>query len=486
MSSWEEQGYQLMSTDQMIEALESGKKLSLVPVTVDDEEILSHYGDAERNICFADEAMNEIVSIEYVGEEDVQCILIDDPEHLYLTDGFIPTHNTSNIVFLKSTDDSLLDTLQKLSGTKHTAYRESKNITEDREQRITPNESKLSYTYSVKEEPVISYNDLAFIPDRNSMVFRAGDSPIWNKNETILPMSWRLFQDKIVDPGHDYTLQTIPTMSTAKDFDVRKNIPDFEAMLDKRIFQAITTEEASDVYKKITKKTDLELAQMDPDVKAEEIMSIINASIHQQQHKNDERTMSREQAMKAKRRGDSLSSESSFRGSKFDHRHEDEDNPEVRAEIAKASQQQSAREEPKFAGKRLCPEDFYGALGVNRQYENEIIEAVNASKAGFLADRRHFQFDIQNFELRSADGKTIYMKRDIESEQLAKDLQGATTDPESRIFAEDPSEIVSQCPVYVEDAFFKFLAEQPTWKTIANGRFEREMAKIIEAKMRPL
>jgi phosphate starvation-inducible PhoH-like protein len=36
----------------------------------------------------------EIVSIEKIGHEEVQCIKVDNPEHLYLTDDFIVTHNT--------------------------------------------------------------------------------------------------------------------------------------------------------------------------------------------------------------------------------------------------------------------------------------------------------------------------------------------------------------------------------------------------------
>jgi ATP-dependent protease Clp ATPase subunit len=32
--------------------------------------------------------------IEYIGEEEAQCILVDSPEHLYLTDNFVVTHNT--------------------------------------------------------------------------------------------------------------------------------------------------------------------------------------------------------------------------------------------------------------------------------------------------------------------------------------------------------------------------------------------------------
>ena len=37
-----------------------------------------------------------ISSIELVGHEEVQCIKVDNPEHLYLTDDFIVTHNTAD------------------------------------------------------------------------------------------------------------------------------------------------------------------------------------------------------------------------------------------------------------------------------------------------------------------------------------------------------------------------------------------------------
>jgi predicted phage terminase large subunit-like protein len=40
-----------------------------------------------------------ITSIEYVGKEECQCIMIDDPSHLYITDDFIITHNTTLGIF---------------------------------------------------------------------------------------------------------------------------------------------------------------------------------------------------------------------------------------------------------------------------------------------------------------------------------------------------------------------------------------------------
>lgn len=40
--------------------------------------------------------IRNIVSIEYVGDEECQCIMVDHPDHTYISDGFIPTHNTTS------------------------------------------------------------------------------------------------------------------------------------------------------------------------------------------------------------------------------------------------------------------------------------------------------------------------------------------------------------------------------------------------------
>ena len=39
--------------------------------------------------------IRNIVSIEYVGQEECQCIMIDHNDHTYISDDFIPTHNTT-------------------------------------------------------------------------------------------------------------------------------------------------------------------------------------------------------------------------------------------------------------------------------------------------------------------------------------------------------------------------------------------------------
>ncbi len=39
--------------------------------------------------------MRNIVDIKYIGKEKCQCIMIDHPDHTYISDNFIPTHNTT-------------------------------------------------------------------------------------------------------------------------------------------------------------------------------------------------------------------------------------------------------------------------------------------------------------------------------------------------------------------------------------------------------
>ena len=47
-----------------------------------------------ENYQYKDSLRLKIKSIKYIGEEETQCIAIDHPDHLYITDEFIVTHNT--------------------------------------------------------------------------------------------------------------------------------------------------------------------------------------------------------------------------------------------------------------------------------------------------------------------------------------------------------------------------------------------------------
>ena len=207
--------------------------------------------------------------------------------------------NAANLVFLKSTDDSMIDTLTKMSGTTHKVFRSSKTITQDVAKVALQTEGKVSFQMQREERPVITYNDLAYLPARNSIVFSAGVPPIWNRNETILPMSFALFggsaEKTIVNPGHKYSLQTIPTLSTAKDFDVRRNQPNFFLMVEKRIRQAMQAPAAEALFRKAYGYGDFEISRLDPDVMSTEIMDINDVLVSRKLY-DQEQTDSQSQA----------------------------------------------------------------------------------------------------------------------------------------------------------------------------------------------
>lgn len=55
------------------------------------EKHLKKYKPNKRNKSLR----RKITKIEYIGEEHMKCIMVDNPTHLYLTDNFIVTHNTA-------------------------------------------------------------------------------------------------------------------------------------------------------------------------------------------------------------------------------------------------------------------------------------------------------------------------------------------------------------------------------------------------------
>lgn len=375
--------------------------------------------------------------------------------------------NVSNIVFLKSTDDSMLDTLQKMSGTTHRSYTDSKTITRDTEaifKSISANEGKVSYTMTTREVPVISYNDMAFISERNSIVFRAGDSPIWNRNETILPMSWRLFKDTITQPGKNYTLQTIPTLSSALEFDVRKNQPDFGKMLEKRMKQAVVAEQAKTVYQEVFEYSDYQIEQLDPDDYSDDIMIIINSLI-------------RERAGVVE--GED---EEDFDDAFFDD-DEDimgmaEDNTEQLQATADVMAEKEARREKKFAGNMLSPEDLVNGSGIGQhQYDNDIVRVYTDIKGDMWNDRDYFT--VRNGDLCGTDG-TVYIRAKSVSSDLAA-LNEAAKEQDSRVFSEgdvNPNELKAFGSFEVTDAFYQFLAGLESWR-FAKGKFEQGMKRVM-------
>lgn len=372
--------------------------------------------------------------------------------------------NTSNIVFLKSTDDSMLDTLQKMSGTKHHAYRDSKTVTRDMEKLMMRNEGKVSYTMTTVEEPVIKYNDMAFIGERNSIVFRAGDSPIWNRNETILPMSWRLLRDTITHPGHEYTFQTIPTLSSAKDFDVRKNMPDFGKMLDKRIAQALQVDTAKEAYQTIYDYTEYEIEQLDPDMYADEIMEVVNTALCEELRESPEDDTD----FGPDDYDDYMEAQESFSAKAVP-------NKEQAAAVADAEAKQADEDKKRYADGYLSRGSFKRNGIYTHSLDKELIAAFLEVRGDFEQDRANFA--VRDGSLYSSQG-VPYIVRQSQTADL-KALNDASHDPATQVYGEEDidEKALSRFGSYeVRDAFLDFLVSAQAWN-FANGRFDAEMAR---------
>ena len=403
--------------------------------------------------------------------------------------------NTSNIVFLKSTDDSMLDTLQKMSGVRHRTYTDSKTITRDMQSllKMTQNEAKASYTMTTKEEPVISYNDMAFISERNSIVFRAGDSPIWNRNETILPMSWRLFSNTIKQPGKDYTLQTIPTLSTAMEFDVRKNQPNFKKMLEKRMEQAYIAEDACKSYQEAYGYSDYDIEQLDPDNYSDEIMDLIYSTLNPEEVKavvnadpNDKsNTPSDDDLIEMfdyvygnqdnKDNGKFTVEQDIY--NEFDHIEENKDQVKATAEEMVKQKEAGVM---RYAGRMISRDMIVSPMGVNHNLDADIVKIYKDIRSKMEKDNEYFTVNA-NGDLCSKTGAP-YIVNLTNSDNIHM-FNELAKDKYSHVFADndmDNSDAQAISSFKVTDEFLRFLITFPKAWPFADGEFELRMKRQMQ------
>ena len=365
--------------------------------------------------------------------------------------------NTNNIVFLKSTDDSMIDTLVKMSGQTHEVHQDSLTVTKDKERLLLPNEGKVSMTVSVQQTSVLKYNDFAFLPERNSIVFRAGDMPILNRNETIMPMSWRLFKDTIIHPGHEYSLQTIPTLSSAKDFDVRQNQPDFIKMLDKRLEQAYRAEECKTIFKNAYGYDDYQISRLDPDNYSAEIMEMIDRWIA----------------------SDAAADEEEGEGTVevVDEGYEDFDNEEQKTATAEAQKQYDDRFAHTYANGLVRREDLVKNGIVSHAMDVTFLEVFKEIKGDLFSDKTNFS--VRDGQLYSTEGKP-YIVRGSESSEGLKSVQeslknGTIYSVGEKVTEEDVAQLST---FVVTDEFYRFLVSLDHWD-FARGRFEAAVVRRL-------
>lgn len=385
----------------------------------------------------------------------------------------------------------MIDTLQKMSGTTHKSFTDSKTITRDMQKLMMQNEGKASYTMTTKEVPVISYNDMAFISERNSIIFRAGDSPVWNRNETILPMSWRLFKNTITQPGKDYSLQTIPTLSSALDFDIRQNQPDFVKMLDKRMAQATKAAEAMAMFKTAYDYTDAELAKLDIDAYSDEIMGLIGAILNNSLGKGTE-TVDIDEDMYD---DDDIVSIDDWTDDMFEPNYTDniddidsygmlnesdiEENEDVQTETARRQAILDERNQKIYAGGYISKAMLVNPDGTVKAhvFDKEFAEIFSNNQGAMFRDTEYFSENNNN--LYSKNGQPFIIKAD--NTAMLNKMNEAAQDEDTRVYSEsDISENdLSTFNTYVvTDAFYQFLASLDRWD-FADGIFEREMKRYM-------
>ncbi len=351
--------------------------------------------------------------------------------------------NIANIIFLKSTDDTMIETLQKMSGTMHKVYRSSKVVQRNVSAVALKNKGDVSYTLQTQEEPVIKYNDLAYLSDRNSIVFST-ESPIWNRNETILPMSWKLFENTIQNPGKEYTLQSIPTLSTASEFDRDANQPNFIKMYEKRVRQALASEDATRKYNTAFGYSDYDIARLDKDIYADDVMELIQQIIDSEPAPEsifDKRTM--------------------------------KNNDEMSQVLKEKQAEQAGQLKKRYAGGLLSRNDLLSNGMPNHAYDQIIAEAFTLAHGNFEQDRAHFVFDHRSMFSPQAEPYISVVNQDRESELFSE----AALDAESAIYAEEDINLGDACQIHA--AFYKFLVSQEDWLGFAGGRFEEEMYRIL-------
>lgn len=381
--------------------------------------------------------------------------------------------NVPNTIFLKSTDDSMLEDLEKKSGTTHKSYINSKQISQDLDKMIGGRtEGRVSYTESTEKEPLISYNDLNYLPERNSVVFRAGQTPVWNRNATILPMSYRLFESSIQHPGHKYTLQTLPTLSSAMDFDVRMNQPDFVGMLNKRMQQATRAEDAQQRYQDGYGYKDVDIARLDPDVYSDEVMELV-AKLTKAETQTD-----------AEAGRPVMTDLDAYDPSMIFSEDQMIENVEVNREVAARQANYDQRAIKVYAEGMVSKDMLVNPDGSAKlkSLDVQISEAYRTTRLDLERDHDHFMVGAQG-ELRSADGTQVFITP-THSEawaEAAEKLNASARDENSRVYAEEDLRAEQMFTVQVHAAFYQYLASLPSWEVLAEGRFDREMGVEMKA-----
>ena len=417
--------------------------------------------------------------------------------------------NTGNTIYLKSTDDSMLDQLEKMSGVMHYVSKESKTVTRDNQAIMNKVDAKTSVTTSKKERPVINKNDMLLIPKCNDMVFGHG-YPIWSTNETALPMAYALHSKLPHDLNKpSYSLVEVPSTSNTNDFDRLANKPNFFAMVNKRVQQARLADEMRERYRRIhgavehedgSPLSNDEMTRVvgGQDQLANDIMDGIRETLSRK-HAEEDRAKNQmdEEAeilteqreldeMEAEGVEDTNVDEMDDHAALF---YDDEgsyvninentmvDNQELKVARQKSQQQYDQWTKKVYADGLVSEAD----LGVNGDPDkgvlDELGQAYGESIPEFINDRNnHFQIDDDNN--LSLDGQLLIVNSGARFAEQAEQnhVRLQNVDQNERNNQQEDERLEHQYEV--KDAFVQYLRAHPDWSQIANGVFLEKFKQI--------
>lgn len=404
--------------------------------------------------------------------------------------------NTSNIVYLKSTDTTMLEELEKMSGKRHESHADSQSTQFNTKKFGIKSDPNTSVTTSIKEVPVISINDMLRIPRNSDMVFGHGD-PIWSINQTALPMSWRLHSNQVHDVTlpDGYSLLTVPSISNTSEFDTLANQPDFTKMVTKRVEQANISSDVLDKFKSVYGiRTDDELAKLDQEKIAKQLMAGINANMRRlAMNEAADRADAEESAVDVS--DDVLADLDEMNDENMDDAMSEydiaddyisnksvvasqnaEDNVELKNSFNSGIKRQNEITDKKFANHTLSVDNLLTDNGRPRgDIKKTISEAYEKCLSRHLFDSGDLHADSfgslrgfyqgQDFKFISCADSPSYEHKD----ELAAVKGTAVVD--------GPDEELSAVNKYdVKDEFVQYLASLDSWNDIARGQFDNEMA----------
>lgn len=405
--------------------------------------------------------------------------------------------NVGNILYIKSTDDSMLQILEQLSGKMYRIEHDSQTISNDMYKVINRTDGKLSQNRTVKEVPVITKNNMLQVTRGDLMVFgKSGGNPIWDTNQCAMPYAFQLLDSNPLEDFSDpksYTLRTVPTTANTMDFDMLNNIPNFIHMVSKRVQQAKLVEHKTELFKQThfihsRQLDDDDLSKMDVEELSKEIMRAVNEQLafdnnlkvstnHINENVSDDDLMgSDDPADSVTVSGDSAITEGLINSA--------EENTEFIKEAANAQKIQDQRDEAQYAEGTVSKHELL--------YErtNELREILGAAYVqeidAFKADSRFTVDDDNNLYM----GQTLMIKNAVDDLKTATEHFGAINDGSnsdddssqdlSGLLAggteDDSSVLAPGMNVEIQPAWFDFLAGLPDWGSLANGNYDKAVA----------